>query len=177
MKKVKKMAFGGLNNAGRNAGMSANALTIDPRAVSRPANYPAGNMAGGLETLRKFAAANNMGSANRQPLNQALPFGRGLSSNPPGSSPGVSPLDGFKNLPKMSGPLGGIRQDTQNAANANAANIPKMSGPLRSLRGALNAGSVNAFSKKITPLMKKGGSVSSASKRADGCAVRGKTRA
>jgi hypothetical protein len=183
-KKVKKMAFGGLNRMARPMAnqTSVNALTVDPRTVIRPANYPAGNMASGLETLRKFAAANNMGSGNRTAQTSATTTGDMGGGMAP--QVGRSPLDGFKNLPKMSGPLGAV----QPGQSLNAGQVaPRRFGSAIGIgsrtgigagQGASIAGAVNPFTKKVTPIMKKGGAVkvSSASKRADGCAIKGKTK-
>jgi len=95
------------------------------------------------------------------------------------------------NLPKMSGPLGSAQtaQTAQTAQSAVPTNLPKMSGPLGSAQTAQRpapipppmsknsrfSGAKSAASAGKT--MKSGGSVSSASKRADGCAIRGKTKA
>ena len=68
------------------------------------------------------------------------------------------------NLPKMSGPLGSAQ-----TAQRPAPIPPPMSKNSR-FSGAKSAASAGKT-------MKSGGSVSSASKRADGCAIRGKTKA
>jgi len=53
---------------------------------------------------------------------------------------------------------------------------PAPTGPMTPVRGGGMAPASVATMMKKAPMMKKGGSVSSASKRADGCATKGKTR-
>ena len=118
------------------------------------------------------------------------------------SSIGKSPLDGFKNLPKLYGPLGRVGTSTMNKpVAAKAAGIgnayqlstqkqmqdaamkqkpnqqPNQKSPLAGKNiGDIRkiSGGLGAFGKK--PGMKAGGSVSSASSRGDGCATKGKTK-
>ena len=53
---------------------------------------------------------------------------------------------------------------------------PAPTGPMTPVRGGGMAPASVATMMKKTPMMKKGGSVSSASSRADGCATKGKTK-
>ena len=53
---------------------------------------------------------------------------------------------------------------------------PTPTGPMVPVRGGGMAPASVATMMKKAPMMKKGGSVSSASKRADGCATKGKTK-
>ncbi len=53
---------------------------------------------------------------------------------------------------------------------------PAPTGPMVPVRGGGMAPQSLAYIMKKAPMMKKGGSVSSASSRADGCATKGKTK-
>lgn len=152
-KKVKKMAFGGFNRMAKPMAnsTSASALTVDP-GMRKNAVYPTGNMGSGFDSLKKFGAANKIGATNSTA--QTSPTGS------MGNKIGTSPLDGAKNLPKMTGSLGVAGTKTLNSGK-NFSDVSAMSSALKGLRGSA---------------MKKGGSVSSASKRADGCATKGKTK-
>ena len=57
------------------------------------------------------------------------------------------------------------------------AEIDKMKEILNKPKGGGGGGGMPKLNRDITKNMKAGGKVSSASKRADGCAIRGKTRA
>jgi hypothetical protein len=57
------------------------------------------------------------------------------------------------------------------------AEIARMKEILDKSKGGGGGGGIPKLNRDLTKNMKKGGKVSSASKRADGCAIRGKTRA
>jgi hypothetical protein len=105
-------------------------------------------------------------------------------------SVGKSPLDGLRNLPKMSGPLGSVgtppaggpKFENMPPPNMKQPGNPGFPGPQYTGPGAGPTGPANMA--KINQLksatqgkpMKTGGKVSSASKRGDGCAIKGKTK-
>jgi hypothetical protein len=130
---------------------------------------------------KMLAGKTKMGSMGRQ----------NIPGSPFTASPGTSPLDGLKNLPKMTGPLGSVGTPPAGGPNygsmgrpnfkpssTNTTTTDDMMGrrnPTAGLGGVKGLGGIGAaLGKKMG--MKKGGSVSSASKRADGCAVKGKTK-
>jgi hypothetical protein len=118
------------------------------------------------------------------------------------ASIGKSPLDGLKNLPKMSGPLGakpgakasglgmvpiGPKPGTKlTGINPNAKPLPSTN--TTTAADMARKGNAKPFSSVASKLggigaslgkkmgMKAGGKVSSASSRGDGCAVKGKTK-
>ena len=118
MKKVKRMALGGVSKAAKNA--AAKALVPPPK----------------IQTMANLSGASTVTAPPKIQTMANLP--RGSTVAPP---------------------------TVQNAiSNINAGNIPKPQpgGMVGQRFGGMG--------------MKKGGSVSSASKRADGCAVKGKTK-
>jgi hypothetical protein len=208
MKKVKKMMFGGISKA---AGKTLGQVSKMPGGVNKNtppdvqkmmANLPRGSTVAGPGTGLAPKPTGIMGGI-RGAVNQAVaqaptppPMAQKMMANLPrgstvaGPSVGKSPLDGIKNLPKMSGPLG--KAGTTGGQNlppgmlglgaalgknpgintTTTADMTRKSSakPFSSIAGSLGMG----LGKKMG--MKKGGSVSSASKRADGCAVKGKTK-
>ena len=182
MKKVKRMALGGVSKAAKNA--AAKALVPPPK----------------IQTMANLSGASTVTAPPKIQTMANLPRGSTVA----GSSVGKSPLDGLKNLPKMSGPLG-------KAGTTGGQNLPKgMLGlgaalgknpginttttadmtrksnakPFSSAAGQRVVGDdiLNASGRKIGAIgprlfgMKEGGKVSSASSRADGCATKGKTK-
>jgi hypothetical protein len=148
MKKVKRMMFGGVSKALGNA-----AKKVAAKAPA-PAPTPARS---GFSSIR---AGEGRAMANR---------------NKPAPTPGVVPIP--TNLPKMSGPLGTASSMPQLQAAANAMRGLPL-GSKQTPTPPSMASQISGLGLKRPGIgMKKGGKVSSASSRGDGCAIRGKTRA
>ena len=154
MAKVKKMAFGGIGRALKNA--------------VKPAAKPMGGVGprqGGMPNFAKpyadkMSAAANAANAAKQramaagapprgPVKQANPSGMGMSYD-------TSALNKISQAKAQAKPMSGV-------------------GP-RARPGAGIMRSVASAAKKLGLGMKSGGAVGSASKRADGIATKGKTK-
>jgi hypothetical protein len=152
MKKVKKMAFGGMSNK-----------PMDPK------------MKAGLAGMQGSA---QLGAMNKMLAGQN-PGGRGLgniASRPTGGpKPAPAGMSGFGRASQegldflRKQPIGVMGQ-----SGPGALDMTKTAGPGLASPGFAGPGFAGPGARP--PGMKKGGKVSSASKRADGIAVKGKTR-
>ena len=162
MKKIKKMAFGGVSNAVGNAVRNAvaKAPTPPPDVQKMMAGLPKGSMVAGPGT--GLAPKPGMLGGIRSAVNNAV-------SKAPVPPPQVQKMiDGLPKGSTVAGPGTGMA-GLGTAAQANPK-IPTTINTSRMLTG-------NPVTKTVRPFgMKEGGKVSSASKRGDGCAIKGKTK-
>ena len=143
MKKVKKMAIGGVGSAlGAAAAKAIGAKKLMGlgEGIARAAGVPVGKRVNAPATI--------------QPIGGMRPPGQGTTGGPL-----VKPLPPGVKLPPDSG-MGSPRPSGTRAP----------SNTMQQLKSVLKGSPTNG------KYMKKGGKVSSASKRADGCAVKGKTK-
>ena len=155
MKKVKRMMFGGVSKA---AGKSLQQVSKMPGGVNQNAPEDVQKMMANLPRGSTVAAPSKPGMTG---LGSAMAGGM----RPPGAG-------GMTAGPKPGGMMGGIR---------NAVNQAVAQAPVRPLGSpAAPSGGIVAKAAPGGGLgpggMKEGGKVSSASKRADGCAIKGKTK-
>jgi hypothetical protein len=97
-----------------------------------------------------------------------MPTPNPMSMAPSGNAMGAAPLP---NATQVMPRTGGIASNALNAIRAAGAANPQMVAPT----GA-SYGSIRPMPGAVRVPMKKGGAVGSASKRADGCAIKGKTK-
>jgi hypothetical protein len=149
MAKVKKFAFGGFNIN------SSSRRAPPPPPVMAPRPLPAGS------GLKGMAA----------PTGQAVPVSV-QTPNTSGTPAGLGAMGGY------SGPIPQSRAMTDSETAAHTAAFDKMRADAAALPKMTGFGNIQPVKAQQSPMgMKKGGSVkSSASKRADGCCVKGKTR-
>jgi hypothetical protein len=148
MTKVKKMAFGGIGRALKKA--------VKP-AAKPPVGGPMGSAIKSATPALKFvdpimnksAAPTRIGPSGG--LSGALKSGN--IPTPATNAGGIGPMNPTGDIKTLTGGIGPL-----NAMAKGNPTTPMGSGPSRAA------------------MMKKGGTVSSASKRADGCAIKGKTR-
>jgi hypothetical protein len=184
MKKVKKMAFGGIGRALKSA--------VKP-AVKPPVGGPMGSAM--TDSLARGLNKRNVSSATKPGLKLVDPI-MGKSAAPTKISPSGGLAGALKNATAQTSKPGtppptvmpaGMNPMAAAILASNKGRTPSADEiKLNAMDKAINTPKVgNAFSdKKVTrntgapsySAMKKGGKVSSASKRADGCAIKGKTR-
>jgi hypothetical protein len=184
MKKVKRMMFGGVSKAAGNAARNAaaKAPAPPPMAQKMMANLPRGSTVAGssvgkspldsLKNLPKMSGPlGKVGTTGGQNLPKGM-TGLGAALGKPSSVNTTTDADmarkgNAKPFSSVAGSLGMLGGG--GAAPANPK-IPATINTSRMLTG-------NPVTKTVRPFgMKEGGKVSSASKRADGCAVKGKTK-
>ncbi len=180
MARTKKMAFGGM---GSKIATTAKALPKVAPAIYKqivggsntaklndsfnPANAAnAANIANAANAARQNAMATN--PAPRKPLTQANPMGMGMSQD-------TSALNKIGQAKAQAKPMGGGMSDAAARFAMNSTN----SGTFQSGAGPKPdfGAAVKQMGLGTATNVKSGGSVGSASKRADGIAQRGKTRA
>ena len=158
MKKVKRMMFGGVSKAVGNAAKNAavKAPVPPPDVQKMIANLPRGSTVAGpgtglgvKPTVTGAPDKNLPFTINNKPTPNVMGLGTAAQANP-------------RIAPKIGGMLGGGGAGLGSAMQNN----PRM---------AQNIGGIGAALGKRMG-MKEGGKVSSASKRADGIAVKGKTK-
>jgi hypothetical protein len=153
MKKVKRMMFGGISKAVGNAARNAAAKApVPPADVQKMmANLPRRSTVAAPSKPGMTGLGAAMGSNPAMAANVGNMLGGtrspGAGGMTAGPKPGMTGLGAAQANPKMMSGLSGM-----------------MAGPGKGLAPSMGAG------------MKKGGSVSPASKRADGCAIKGKTK-
>lgn len=189
MAKVKKMAFGGR--------LGSAIAAAKPVAKSPPAPSSGEATIGGMGLK---GLMNQPGMEKRAPLTgeaakardaMAQKLNAQMNNQAAMAQKGIGPMNPTGSIKTLTGGIGPLNAPGAKPANY-AAGLGGMGAAMQAQRfGALKGGASSASSgpmAKADPLrkigsgpsrfekMKKGGSVSSASKRADGCAVKGKTK-
>jgi hypothetical protein len=164
MKKVKKMMFGGISKAASNAAKNAAAKAPTPPPMQKAA-------------MDKMLAGPGTGLAPKPNLNQsgpnAVPGSIGGLKNAINQLTGRNRFAATTPAPASSG-RGSI---FGGGGSRNQPPPTPAPAPTKAPFSGISAGEGRAMANRMGRMgMKEGGSVSSASKRADGCATKGKTK-
>jgi parvulin-like peptidyl-prolyl isomerase len=171
MKKVKKMAFGG---ALKGVGSVVKKAVADKQILNQQDMAKKAAISAGTQKTPGFVEpyAKGLGALNQRPVNDFLKRN---------NAPSMEKLNAAKQAlsGKQQGQqqVGGLRPYTSSMGDAVFKSL-KPSGPSLGSGPTAKANPLQKIGSgpSRTAQMKKGGKVSSASKRADGCAVKGKTK-
>jgi hypothetical protein len=202
MKKVKRMMFGGAAKAAKaasNAAKNAAAKAPTPPPMQKAAldrmlaGLPKGSTVAGPGTgLGKQLMTQSAMQSAQAPTAGTRPMGTGTPQIPPQNinpvrpqTPAPAPQPGQRARPPSApAPVKAPPPPQQPTGRggifgSRGTPSPAPAAPVKSGLGSILAGEGRSMANRMAldkKYMKKGGSVSSASKRADGCATKGKTK-